>query len=394
MSSEQFRVLHIITHLESAGGAQEYAILSVLGLDKLPEYQVDLLSGRNKGDKGELLLLAQKKTNLILVSEMRRGINPFLDLMALWKLYRIIKKGRYHIVHTHISKAGVLGRIAARLAKTPIVIHTLHGLLFHDSQTWLVNRLGRTVKKICEPLTDHFISVSKIISEKAVAAGIGTPEKFTTVYSGMELDWFINGEFDAAEIRRKLGIPENCLVIGKIARLVSAKGHKYLLDAAPEIISRFPNVRFLLLGDGVLNEHLQKRVEQCGMSKNFIFAGLVERKKIPKILSIMDIVVHTSVKEGLARILPQSLAMGKPCVSYNIDGAPEVIINNKTGFLVEINDKAGLIEAISNLIESPDLRKRMGENGRQLVDPQFRTETMVRDIAKVYKMLLSRHKLV
>ena len=384
------RVLHIITRL-IIGGAQENTLLSVEGLDALPGYDVTLVSGIDRGPEGDLLERAERTTHLILVPELARNINPFADLIALWKLYRIIRRGRYHIVHTHSSKAGVLGRIAATMARTPIVVHTLHSLVFHDYQPWLVNRTWWLVKKICAPMTDHFISVSEIISRKALAAGIGKPAHYTTVYSGMELDWFLQAKGNGAEVRKEFGIPENAPVVGKIARLFPLKGHDQLLDAAPEIVRRHPDVRFFLIGDGILLEHLRERARQLGILENFVFAGLIQRERIPEMLSAMDIVVHTSLREGLARVLPQALAMEKPCVSFDIDGAPEVVIPGETGYLVQPGDSAGLAESITRLLSDPALRREMGIKGRAHVDPAFRAETMVRDIARIYEMLADRH---
>ena len=390
MDSKPIRVLHIITRM-IVGGAQENTLLSVIGLDAMPEYEVTLMSGVDRGREGELLSEAREKTHLLIVPEMGRSINPFSDFVAFWKIYRLIKKGRYHIVHTHASKAGVLGRIAAWVAGTPFIVHTLHSLVFHDYQPWIVNRTWRIIKKICAPMTDFFISVSSIIVDKAIKAGIDKPEKFRTIYSGMELDWFLNANFDGNAIRKEFGIPEGVPVVGKIARLFPLKGHDELMDAAPEIVKRVPNVRFFLIGDGILYEHLQKRAKEYGILENFVFAGLIPRERIPEMLSAMDIVVHTSLREGLARVLPQALAMGKPCVSFDIDGAPEVVINDKTGYLVDAYDAVGLAEGISKLLKDPELRKEMGENGRRHVDPAFRTETMVKEIAEVYEMLLQKY---
>ena len=383
------RVLHIITRM-IVGGAQENTLLSVEGLDAMPEYEVTLVSGIDKGKEGELLSRARETTHLIIVPEMGRNINPFSDLAAFWKLYKLIKEGRYHIVHTHSSKAGVLGRIAAWLAGTPIVVHTLHSLVFHDYQPWVVNRAWWLAKKICAPMTDFYISVSEIISQKAIAAGIAEPERFRTVYSGMELDWFLNAKFDSDKVREEFGIPLEAPVVGKIARLFPLKGHDQLMDAAPEIVKRVPNVRFFLIGDGILLEHLQKRARELGVIDNFVFAGLIDRTRIPELISAMDVVVHTSLREGLARVLPQSLAMGKPCVSFDIDGAPEVVIDDKTGYLVRAFDSVNLADRIAYLLENEQLRERMGENGRRHVDPNFRTEKMVADISEVYQMLLER----
>jgi glycosyltransferase involved in cell wall biosynthesis len=285
----------------------------------------------------------------------------------------------------------VLGRIAAWLAGTPIIVHTLHSLVFHDYQPWIVNRAWWLTKKICAPITDFFISVSDIISEKAIAAGIAPREKFRTIYSGMELDWFLNAKFDAEKVRREFGIPLDAPVVGKIARLFPLKGHDQLMDAAPKIVRRVPNVRFFLIGDGILLEHLQERARGYGVLENFVFAGLIDRTRIPEMISAMDVVVHTSLREGLARVLPQALAMGKPCVSFDIDGAPEVVIDDKTGYLVKAFDSEGLANRVSQLLNSKDLRERFGGNGRRHVDPNFRTEKMVADISGVYQMLLAKH---
>lgn len=388
--SKPIKVLHIITRM-IVGGAQENTLLSVEGLDKMPEYDVVLLSGIDKGREGELLSRARKTTNLIILPELGRAIHPFNDIVAFWKLYKLIKQGGYHIVHTHSSKAGVLGRIAAWLAGTPLIVHTLHSLVFHDYQPWIINRTWRVVKKICAPITDHFISVSQIIVNKAIAAGVDKPEKFTTIYSGMELDWFLNAEFDSKAVRREFGIPEDALVVGKVARLFPLKGHNELMDAAPEIVKRYRNVRFFLVGDGILLEHLQERARQAGILENFVFAGLIDRERIPEMISAMDVLVHTSLREGLARVLPQALAMGKPCVSFEIDGAPEVVISDQTGYIVRPNDFAGLADSISRLLEDANLRRTMGEAGRKLVDPMFRAETMVEQISDVYQMLLHKY---
>src|SRR5215212_725088 len=211
------------------GGAQENTLLSVEGLDRLPTYDVALVSGVDRGPEGDLVARTRQSTDLIVVPELGRDLNPISDVVALWKLYSLIKKGRYHIVHTHLAKAGVLGRVAAWLARTPILVHGLHGLVFHDYQPWFTNRTWWAVQKIVGPITDHYISVSSVISQKAIAAGIASSDNLTTIYSGMELDWFLNADVDSKAVRRQLGIPETAPVIGKIARMVDIKNHGALL---------------------------------------------------------------------------------------------------------------------------------------------------------------------
>ena len=151
-----------------------------------------------------------------------------------------------------------------------------------------------------------------------------------------------------------------------------------------------PNVRFFLIGDGVLLEHLQERARGYGILDNFVFAGLIDRNRIPEMISAMDMVVHTSLREGLARVLPQALAMGKPCVSFDIDGAREVVMDDHTGYLVKAFDSVSLADRISRVLEDEEFRKTLGANGRRHVDPIFRTEKMVADIADLYQQLLKQ----
>ena len=370
------------------GGAQENTLLSVEGLDREPDFEATLVTGLDRGPEGDLLERAQRTTRLVVIPELGRAISPLADLVALVRLYRHIRAGGYHIVHTHSSKAGVLGRVAAWLAGTPIVVHTLHSLVFHDYQPRLVNRTLWAIKKLCAPLTDHYISVSRLIAEKAIAERIAPAERFTTIYSGMELEWFLDARPDAAAVRRELGIPEGAPVVGKIARLFPLKGHDPLFDAIPAVVRALPGVRFLLVGDGILQEHLRAR--RGGFLENVAFARLVARERIPEMISAMDVLVHTSLREGLARVLPQALAMGRPCVSFDLDGAPEVVIHEQTGLLVRPGDPEGLAGALQRLLADPDLRRRMGESGRRRVDPAFRAETMTAEIAAVYRRLIRR----
>lgn len=383
------RVLHIITRL-IVGGAQENTLLSAEGLGRLPQFDVTLASGLDQGPEGELLSRARTTTHLIEVPALTRSVSPLSDARAFGALYRLIRRGRYHIVHTHSSKAGVLGRWAAKAAGTPVIVHTLHSMVFHPYQPFLVNRTWRLVKRACAPATDHYISVADAMTDLAVDAGIAERSRFTTIYSGMELEWFLEARVDGRAVRAELGIPADALVVGKIARLFPLKGHNELMDAAPAVVARQPDVRFLLVGDGVLHDGLRRRARDAGISENFVFAGLTPRERIPAMLSAMDVLVHTSLREGLARVLPQALAMGVPCVAFDLDGAPEVVIDGETGFLTRPGDEVGLADAIVRLLKDPELRSRMGAAGRRFVDPRWRVETMVDDIAQLYLELVER----
>jgi glycosyltransferase involved in cell wall biosynthesis len=388
---KRIRVLHIITRM-ILGGAQEHALLTVEGLNALPEYEVELITGVDRGREGELLTRAVETTKVSVVRQMERRIDPIADLIALWKLQKLVRNGRFHIVHTHSWKAGVLGRMAAWLAGTPVIVHTFHGLTFHEHQPWLINRLICLSEKISSLYTHHFLSVSDITTKKALAANIGSPDRYTTVYTGMELDWYLNSKADPLEVRRGLGIDGDALVVGKIARLAPQKNHDELLKAVPEIVRRHPGVRFLLVGDGPLHDEFLDKVRRLGVEENFVFAGLVDRERVPEMISAMDVVAHTALWEGLPRVLPQAMAMGKPCVAFNTEGTPEVLIQDETGYVVERHDSAGLAEIVSRLLSDKKLRERIGAAARKHVDPKFRSETMVAGTADVYGRLLAERR--
>ena len=372
------------------GGAQENTLATVRILSEKDDYDVTLATGPPIGPEGSLMAEAEKtKAKIILIPEMRREINPLPDAVSLVKLYFLMLKGRYDIVHTHSSKAGILGRIAAKLAGVKAIVHTIHGLPFHPYQSRFLNLTYVTLEKLAALITGRIVTVCDAMSEKAVRARVAGTDKFETIYSGMNLQPFLRTENASPAKRRDLGIEENEIVVGKIGRLFPLKGHKYLIESAPAVVKAFPNVKFLLIGDGILKEELKSEVRRLGLESRFIFSGLAKREEIPELISVMDVLVHTSVREGLARVLPQALACGKPAISFDIDGAREVVIPGKTGFLVPPEDTPALSKAIIDALSDTARLAEMGQAGRSLVAPVFSAETMVDKIDNLYKQLLS-----
>ena len=382
------KIAHIITRL-IVGGAQENTLLSVIELQKKKEYDVTLISGPTIGPEGNLYdQIKAYGVNLRIISHLGREISIWADLYALIQLYRLIKQERYDIIHTHSSKAGIMGRIAAYYAGVSCIIHTIHGLPFHCYQSDWLNGLYIMMEKIAGRYCHCIVTVAHAMSQKAIYAGIAAPEKFHTVYSGMDLDLFLKPSVDEKSLKQKLGIPPDTYVIGKIARLFHLKGHDMLLRIAPFIKRRYDNVIFLLIGGGILEQELRRRIKLLGMEKNFIFTGLVTPEEIPGFISIMDIVVHLSLREGLARVIPQAFAVGKPVITYALDGAPEMIDDGINGFLVKPFDQESLIEKIVFLLEDPLLRKNFGMQGKKRVDPFFRKEFMVSRLHDIYQFYL------
>jgi glycosyltransferase involved in cell wall biosynthesis len=227
------------------------------------------------------------------------------------------------------------------------------------------------------------------MTDLMVEANVAAREKFTTIYSGMDVEPFLRACEQRDAIRSKFGLQDHHVVVGKIARLFHLKGHDDLITAAAVVAKQNPNVRFLLVGDGILRDELTLRIAKLGLSEHFVFTGLVPPSDVPPLIGAMDALVHTSYREGLARALPQALIAGRPVVSYDVDGAREVTITGETGILVPPKDTAALAKALSTLVGNADMRSQLGREGQKRFTEQFRHQTMTRLIRQLYEQVLA-----
>lgn len=385
------RVTHIITRL-IVGGAQENTVSSVLGLRTRHGLDCDLITGPTAGPEGSLERLFDNLPGVLSHNpHLVRPVSPVQDWQALGTLTEYLKERRPDVVHTHSGKAGVLGRLAARRAGVPVIIHTIHGPSFGKFQGALANFVFTNAERYAAGATDHFVVVANAMTEQYLAAGIGRPEQYTRVFSGFDLQPYLTAPNDLA-LREKLGIAPDDFVIGKIARLFELKGHDDLLTVAPKIVQTCPRVKFLLVGDGVLRPSLEAQIKQAGLEKHFVFTGLVPPKEVSKYVGIMDALVHLSLREGLPRALPQALAAGKPVVAYDCDGAKEVCLPKQTGFLIPPKDFGQLETALTSLAKDPSLCRKLGSRGQELVKDWFPVERMVDDLFHLYEKLLKGKK--
>lgn len=376
------RVTHIITRL-IVGGAQENTLATVAGLRRIPGLEVHLISGPTTGPEGSL---EAEVPDLTIVPELVRPIHPLKDLQAVRKLETILLQQKPDVVHTHSGKAGILGRLAARRAGVPVIIHTIHGPSFGKFQNAPANFVFRSAEKIAARATTHFIVVADAMKEQYLAAGIGRPEQYTKIFSGFPLEPFLAAQNDLA-LRASLGITPGDLVIGKIARLFKLKGHDDLFAVAPELVRQNPAIKFLLIGDGPWRRRFENLAGTLGLKKQFIFTGLVRPDEVPQYTGIMDALVHLSLREGLPRALPQAMAAAKPVVAYDCDGAREACRDGETGFLIQPGDRASLKNRLLQLAGDSELGKKMGQTGRQFARENFSVEKMVRDIYHLYMKL-------
>ncbi len=385
------RVIHIITRL-IVGGAQENTIATVLGLRQKPGVEASLISGPTTGPEGSLESEVSKIPGLLtIVPELIRSVHPLQDFLALRQLEKILREQKPDIVHTHSGKAGILGRLAARRAGVPVIIHTIHGPSFGNFQNAAANFIFRAAEKYAARATTHFVVVADAMKNQYLAAGIGQPEQYTKIFSGFALEPFLTAKNDL-ELRRKLGIAPGDFVIGKIARLFKLKGHDDLFAVAPELVRRNPKIKFLLVGDGEWRGRFENLAKSRGLEKNFIFAGLVPPAEVPRYVGIMDALVHLSRREGLPRALPQALAAAKPVVAYDCDGAREICLDGQTGFLVQPGDLTGLKNRLLQITNDPTLCKTFGKSGQDFVRENFAVEKMVDAIYNLYLKLAAAGK--
>lgn len=380
------RVLHIITRL-IIGGAQENTMLTADLLDKSC-WSVDILCGPQTGTEGSLIEeVCQREIPLTIEPALVREVNPRKDMLALIRLTRFIKQGGYTIVHTHSSKAGILGRWAARLAGTPIIIHTVHGWGHHDHQHPLVRHTYITLEKLCLPITDRLISVSPLNIEKGLKDGIGRPENYMVIRSGIELERFGYPQVPPEQTRTILGIPANALVVGTVTRLSPQKAPLDFVRAASMIAQSVPEVRFVMVGDGPLRSEVETLVAELGLTDRLVLTGL--RRDIPELMAAFDLFVLSSLWEGLPRVLPQAMATSLPIVATAIDGNAEVVVEGVNGRLVAPNDPTALARAAIELLGHPCLAAQMGAAGRERAS-KFGAQKMVADIAALYEQLMTQ----
>lgn len=382
------RVTHIITRL-IVGGAQENTVATVLGLRTKTGVSVSLLSGPTHGPEGSLeSAVAAYPGLLTVVANLVRPVSPAKDWLAWRHLTRLLRATRPDVVHTHSGKGGILGRLAARRAGVPVIIHHIHGPSFGPFQGPVANAVFTAAERYASRCTTHFIVSANAMMSLYLGAGIGRPDMYTRVLSGFDVEPFVCATNDPA-VRARLGLGAGDFVIGKVSRLVPLKGHSDLLSALEHLLPQCPNARLLLVGDGSSRADLEAQAHSMGLREKVVFAGLVPPGEVPRYIGIMDCLVHLSYREALSRALPQGLAAAKPVVAYDFDGADEICLEGRTGFLVRTGDFAGVAQRLAQLASDPELRARLGQTGQAIVREQFPVERMVDQLYQLYVKLLA-----
>ena len=383
-------VLHVITRL-IVGGAQENTMLTADLLDP-QRYAVDVISGPQTGPEGSLIEEVRARgVPLDIYPNLRREIAPWRDLLALVKLARRMRRERYTIVHTHSSKAGVIGRLAAKLAGVPVIVHTVHGWSFHEHLSPLRRRLFITLEKLAAALTDAMIVVAEPDIDKGLREGIGHPEQYHLIRSAISMDKFDPATVDRAAVRREIGLPPDVPVLGNVGRFSEQKNPLDWVRVAARVARVLPDCHFLLVGDGPLRAEVEALIAAEGFTNRFVLTGL--RRDVPRMLAAMDVFLLTSLWEGLPRVIPQAMSMRVPVVANRADGTVEAISHGETGFLAEPGDLKALARYCLTLLREPERRRVMGERGRAFAVQEFDVRQMVAQIDALYEALLEKRGL-
>ena len=398
--NKHIKIIHIITRMDMGGSAQN-TLLTALHHDS-QRYNVWLIKGSTLESamteaetrlvEDQLETAKKQGIQIIDVPSLVRRISPTNDLRALVTLFLHIRKIDPHIVHTHTSKAGILGRLAAWLARVPTIIHTPHGHVFYGHFGRSLSRMFLQMEKLLGRITHHQIALTPEEGNDYVNLGVAKSNNLSVIHSGVDLNRFKLSAAETNHKRNELSIPPDSLVVGYVGWLIPIKGVTHLVDAMAEVIQRHPNSLLVLVGKGDEKGEeeikLKEQVENLGLVDNVRFLGW--RPDVHEIMGCFDIFVLPSLNEGMGRVLVEAMAVGLPIVASRVGGIPDLVKDGENGLLVPPADAGALERAISDLLSDKARGKRMGETGKRMCHP-YSVEAMVEKIDALYTTLLEKY---
>jgi glycosyltransferase involved in cell wall biosynthesis len=379
------RILRLFSRL-NVGGPSIHVILLTAGLRDLG-YDTRLMVGREGPREGNLLdLAAARRVECERIDALGREIRPWSDLRALWNLYRTMAEYRPAIVHTHTAKAGVLGRIAARLARVPVVVHTYHGHVLHGYFNPAKTRLFGAIEAALGRVTDAVIAVSEAVKADLVRLGVAPASKIRVVPLGLDLEP-LTAELPRGVLRAEGDVPAAAPLIGIVGRLVPIKDVGTFLQAAARIRAARADVRFAVVGDGEERSHLEDLARGLGLGGAVHFYGW--RRDLAAVYGDLDVVVNCSLNEGTPVALIEALAAGRPVVATRVGGTPDVLGEGSRGTLVAPSDADSLARAILDAIERPQEAGARAQRGREYVLSRHSVARLLSDLDALYRDLLA-----
>lgn len=349
-------------------------------------FSCELLCGPETGSEGELHTECRARgVRLHVEPALIRALHPWNDLVCLLRLARFIRRGRFELVHTHSSKAGILGRLAARLAGARRVVHTVHGWAFNAAQPrhvfWAYVWLERCWARLC----DRLIVVAAADRDEGLALGIGRPEQYVLIRSGIEIEAYRDVAVDRPAARARIGLPSEGFVVGCIGRLSPQKAPLDMVAGFERLAATRPDARLVMVGDGPLRGAVEQAATEKGLRDRVHLLGL--RRDVPELLRAFDVFALPSHWEGLPRVFPQAMAAALPIVATHVDGASDAIEDGETGWLVEVGDTATLGRRLIELAADPARVAAMGGRARDRVE-EFSARRMIAQVEQLYASLL------
>ncbi|HYU19733.1 MAG TPA: glycosyltransferase family 4 protein [Chloroflexota bacterium] len=378
---EKLRVLRAITRL-NIGGPAIHAILLTQGLQN-QRFSSVLVTGLEEPHEGTMRDLAAAHGVLPLVlEELGREVSPANDLRATLRMYRLIRRLRPHILHTHMAKAGTAGRLAGLLARVPIVVHTFHGHTFHSYFGPTRTALFLQIERLLARFTDRIVAVGEDQRREIAAYGVAPASKIVSIPLGLEIEQLLDAERERGQLKAELGLNGRSKLVGIIARLVPIKAHEVFLEAAARVRRESPESYFLVIGDGERRAELERLAGQLGLGSSVRFLGW--RGDMKRVYADLDVVALSSNNEGSPVALIEAMAAARPVVATRVGGVGEVVQDGRTGLLVPPREPDALARGILELLRAPERAEQLGQAGRQRVYPRYAASRLVADVERLY----------
>ncbi len=376
------KILRAITRL-NIGGPAIHAILLSRALNDGALFESTLVTGTTAQHEGDMLDLARARSvEPVVLPALGREISPLDDLVSLAHMVKLVRDLRPDIVHTHMAKAGTVGRLAAKICRVPLVVHTYHGHVFHSYFSPTRTRIFLTIERALGLATNRIIVVGDSQRDEIARYGVAPLHKLTTIRLGLELDQFLDAERHRGELRRELGIDAGTPLVGIVGRLVPIKAPEILLQAAINVRNSLPTAQFLVVGDGERRRELETLVDHLSLRGSVRFLGW--RRDLVRVYADLDVVALSSLNEGSPVVLIEALASARPVVATAVGGVPEVVLHGETGLTVPVSDVAALGGAVLTLLRDRPLADRLGQAGRRHVYPRYDSSRLVEDVRQLY----------
>jgi glycosyltransferase involved in cell wall biosynthesis len=392
VSDPKIKILRVIARLNIGGPAIHVVLLSA-GMDRV-RFESLLVSGSENPGEGSMLDYALShgvQPTIIpeIVGEFSLGPR---ELRALVRLYRLMRQERPHVVHTHTAKAGFVGRLAARLARVPVVVHTFHGHVLHGYYGPRKTQLLRRMERGLACLTDCIITVSEQVKRDLVTYGVATADRIQVISLGLELDPFLDCGPNRGTFRHELQLNGGERLVGIVGRIFPIKNHHLFLEAAALVAREDPAARFVIVGDGTLRPALERQAQETGIADRVIFTGW--RRDLPGIYADLDVLAVTSNNEGTPVSAIEAMAAGCPVVATHVGGLPDLIREGETGYLVPPGDAPAVATALLRVLHQPEMARCMGETARKAAQERFSAQRLITDMEQLYLELLGRKRVL